>query len=276
MIGGGLRTAFETTAPQKGELLSVVRQNGSNNLIVYFNSYGVENRPGKQPGRPFGTKFQNYRKVIRYDAHAIWFVEEKGSWYLEHQDRILDILMRYIVEHDIAAIKMIGSSAGGYAAIRMGLLLDQRLKHSGSDATVLSFAINPQTGFRPDLFARIERTTLESRWQGARLGQDPIVLAKDYIDAYAHMQIDLVELARNYQPRNVGIVLMYDNLNPIETTFCGDLADIDFILHFPVPLGLNHFDGATKILLNELWPVFDQALPFPKLDNADGELRALA
>lgn len=275
MTSGELGAIIEATAPEKGSLLSVVRQNRSRNLIVYFNSYGVENRPGTQPGRPFGTRFQNYRKVMRYDAHAVWFVEEKGSWYLEHQDRILDVLTSYIAEHDITAIKMIGSSAGGYAAIRIGLLLDQRLKHSGNDATILSFAINPQTGFRPDLFARIERATEESRWSGARLGQDPIVLAKDYIGAYAHMRIDLLELMRDYQARNMGVVLMYDSLNPIEATFCGDLAGTDFILHFPVPLGLNHLDGATKILLGELWQVFDQALPFPKLESIVGELRAL-
>jgi hypothetical protein len=269
------RLPSAATTPEKSALLAINRPSRSNSLIVYFNGYGKDNRPGAHPDKAFATKLQNFRGVTRYDAHAIWFVENGSSWYLEHEDEILTILKCYVVSQTITTVKFIGSSAGGYAAIRMGSRLDTWLKSRSDRVTVLSFAVNPQTGFRPALFSQIETAAAASRWTGACVGVDPIVMSQPYLDAYRDRQIELRDFLALHPPRDFGVALMYDSLNPIDTTFAQDLAHLDFVIRMPTPLRMGHVEGCAHILTHEIWKVFDKAFPIPLLPDAHTDLRAL-
>lgn len=257
----------------ENRLVSVARPARSTNLIVYFNGYG--NMAYSRAGVPFATKFEGYAKVATFDAHAIWFVEEKPSWYLDHQSTILDILGRYVVENDIKAIKFIGSSAGAYAAIRCGLLMDKIFSGQGRDVVILSFCVNPQTGFRPALLNKLKAAIVEARWPINDFGTDPILLPQFRAEALQHMTVELADLAADYKPTNFAVVLFNDELNPIERTFCDDIKHWEFVLHLPQRLRMGHGAGCITILREYFWPAFDAALPFTVAETTCAELISL-
>lgn len=128
----------------------------------------------------------------------------------------------------VTTVKFFGSSAGGYASPGIGLIVDQELSKYGSEATIFSFAINPQTGFRPELIERIRTSVSEAGWNPAHLGRDPVLLAKPFTSAFSHLKVDFVEFARDQVARNFGAVILSDILNPIEKGFCEDVKGLEF------------------------------------------------
>jgi hypothetical protein len=194
---------------------------------------------------------------------------------MDHEKEILAILKCYLVSHGITTVKIIGSSAGGYAAIRIGSRLDSWLKSRSDRVTVLSFAINPQTGFRPSLVRQINDAVASSGWTGPRLGVDPIMMSQTCLDNHRDRQIELRDFLASEQPRDFGVALMYDNLNPIDATFAQDLAHLNYVVRMPTPLRMGHVEGCAHILTHDLWKVFDKAVPIPLLADAHRDLRAL-
>lgn len=262
-------------APQKHRLLCVARTSDSPNLIVCINNY--DDKAFGRPDLPFATKLGAFRRLSTYDAHCLWFAEEASSWYLEHQQQMLDILIAYIVENRIRSVKLLGSSAGGYAALRTGLLIDRLIAGRALDVVVLSFAINPQTGFRPELIARIRQAVSEEKWNMQDVGRNPVLLTDDYRHHYRHLAIDVVDLAAIAPPTNFAAIVLSDQLNPIEKTFSADLAALEFVLQLPQDIGMNHAAGCTRILQSDqFWETFNTAVPYDLVEPTDQDLRLLS
>jgi hypothetical protein len=259
--------ANNPVAPAKGRLLSVVRPSRSTNLIVCFNGYG--NKAYSKPGVPFDTNLDGYTVIPQYHAHVIWFVEEKTSWYLEHEDEILERLIKYVVENGITHVKLLGCSAGAYASLRFGILLDKRLAMIGNNAMLVSFAVNPQTGFRPELLAKVKQSMAAHNWNPNAYGTDPVLLPQAYYDAYAHRKIDISQLLALHRPRNLAAVVMHDAGNPIEMVFSGDIFTANYVLNFPQRFGLDHGSGCARLWREFLWEPFDKVAPFGKAMSSE-------
>lgn len=257
-----------------GRLLGVARPAETPHLVVMFNGYG--NRAFAAPDLPFETHLEGLGKLSEMDAHAIWYVEDNTSWLLEHQEAILDTLTAYIVEHRIDQVKLIGASAGGYAALRIGLLLDQRLAQLEQSVAVISFPINPQTGFRPQLIKAVSDEILLSRWRKGRLGSNPILLPAPYYHAYCDQLIEISELYATLTPVNYGAAVFFDRINPIERVFSGDLTPAEIFVPMPQNLNLDHAGGCAAIWQgNAFWETFDSVLPFATIVPREIELQRL-
>ncbi|MBM7048554.1 MULTISPECIES: hypothetical protein [Rhizobium] len=262
--------------PIEPNLLAVVRPSASRNLIVTFNGYGYGTAPFTRPDLPFETALAAYKKLPRYDAHLIWFAEIQRTWYLGDQEDIVRKITNYILDHQIEQVKLLGGSAGGYAAFRTGLLVDEALKKSQCNTALLSFSFNPQTGFRPELIERV-RTAVSGTRFSSDFGTNPILLSNSNYERYKHQKIDFSEFVSEYKPRNFAAVILSDLLNPIEKSFCDDVPSVDYIMLFPHYLGLGHAEGGEKIYHEgRLFSFFDEAMPFPRLEKENAtELRLL-
>lgn len=240
-----------------------------------MNNY--DDKAFRKPELPFATRLGAFRRLSTYDAHCLWFAEESSSWYLEHQEQMLDILIAYIVEHRIQSVKLLGSSAGGYAALRIGLLIDRRIADQKLDVVVLSFAINPQTGFRPELIAKVRQAVAEKKWDMQDVGRNPVLLTDNYHHHYRHLAIDVVDLAGLAPPANFGAVVLSDHLNPIEKTFSEDLSALEFVLQLPQTMGMAHAAGCIRIFQSEqFWETFNMVVPYDLIEPFEQELRQLS
>lgn len=255
---------------EDSRVVAVCRPSKTKNLIVYFN--GINGKAYGRPEKPFSTNFESYTTVIQYDAHAIWIAEETPTWYLGRQAIILSILKTYILDNGISAVKLVGSSAGGYAAIRYGMLLDKSLRQAGFDAIILSYGINPQTGFRPQLLRKIKRAIAVQGWDSGAFGTDPLFLPPALYERFQPLVVDLSELLRGYEPANFGIVLVNDDSNPIERVFCADIANLGYVVHLKHHFKLGHGEGCKTIKLGPFWPLFDIASPFGVVKTAQPDL----
>lgn len=258
--------------PAKGRLLSVVRPSRSTNLIVCFNDYG--NKAYSKPGARFATELDGDAVLSEFHSHVIWFAEENTSWYLEHEDEILERLEAYILENGITHTKIVGASAGGFAAVRLGVLLDKKLATIGNNAMIVCFAVNPQTGFRPELMDKVKQSIAENDWNPDAFGTDPILLPQAYYNAYAQRKIDISSLLAQHNPRNFAAVIMHDDLNPIAKVFSDDIFSANYVLNFPQSFGLEYGSGCTRLWREFLWEPFDKVTPFGKSLPTD-EIRLL-
>lgn len=250
----------------RGRLLAVAakRKSAPDRLVVFFNGYG--NRAGTKPGQPFDTRLECFAAVSRYDAHALWFAEEEETWYLEHEERILMSIIRFVIENRIATIKLVGASAGGYAAIRIGLLLDQRLAACGWNAVTLAFAVNPQTGFSEDIYRKARHALMAARWNPDLVGMDPSLMSSALRRHYHDRVPELAQFGEGYRPTNFAIVILNDDGNPLERVFAEELLSWDFVLQMPQNFGLGHRPGCVRLIKEHLWQAFDVALPFGTTD----------
>lgn len=259
--------------PGLGRLVSTVRPAHEKSLIIYFNGYG--NMAFKSPDLPHQTRFEALSRLTTYNAHVIWMVEERETWYLAHQHEMLAILLRYIVSNRIERIKVAGSSAGGYAALRIGLLLDRCLAAMNYQAVIVSFAVNPQTGFSDELLLKIRMAMREASWNPRALGRDPILLHPSLRTRFSNLNIDLAELAREAKPHNFAAVLFNDSTNPIEATFSAEITTWTHLAHLPKPMALGHGQGCVQIYKEHFWTSFDAVLPLPLAETPRRELQRL-
>jgi hypothetical protein len=251
------------------QLLAVVRPSYSTNLIVCFNA--SDKKAYARPDLPFGTSLSGRANFAQQHAHVMWFAEGGATWYLAHQDAIVRTIHEYITEHGIRRVKLFGGSAGGYAAIRMGLLVDQRLSASDDNVMLLSYSINPQTGFRPDLIRRVRQAVQDHRWNFDDIGKNPVLLSEADYHRYDHMKIDLRDLTADLKPRNFAAVVLSDLSNPIERAFCEDIASREYILIQPHHFGLGHAQGSARIWKEgSFWPAFESVYPFGTVDPVSG------
>jgi hypothetical protein len=259
-----------------GRLVTVLRPSTARNLIVCFNGYS--SMAHARPELPFETALAGYNWLHKFDANILWVAEEKTTWYLEHEEAVVSRIVGLVEARDISCVKFVGSSSGGYASIRAGLMLDKRLAERGLSASVFSFSMNPQTGFRPELIAMVEQSMLKARWDPELLGIDPILLPATYNQAYRHKLVDISQIIPIYKPRNFATILMHDSISPIEQVFSGDILAADWVLNFPQPLGVTHAAGCTRLWTEFLWETFDRVVPFGDMANdaAAEDLRLLA
>jgi pimeloyl-ACP methyl ester carboxylesterase len=222
-----------------GRLVAGWRPCNSGTLIVWFNVYS--HKAHANPELPLGTRFDAFSRLLPHAAHLAWMVEEQEGWYIAHQDRIVEQLAAFVKTHGIKVVKLAGNSAGGYAAMRTGLLLDQRLAGS---AAVVAFAVNPQTGFSHRLIGSVHEEIREAGWDPRLMGQNPILPPPSLIRHFAPP--DLAEQARRAALINFAVVLMNDEGNPIERAFSRDILDWPFLSHAPQHWGLNHGEGCEE------------------------------
>lgn len=266
----------QTAQAFDGRLVTVLRPSDSHNLIVCFNGYS--RMAHARPDLPFETALMGLNWLNVFDANILWVAEEKPTWYLQHEETVISRIIDIMLERDIREIKFIGSSAGAYASIRAGLLLDKALVERGISASIFAFAMNPQTGFRTELIERAVTTSIRAGWNPRLLGVDPILLADVYRDAYQHKLPDISDIVQVYKPKNFATILMYDSLNPIEQVFSGDILSAEWLIAFPKPLGVPHGSGCTQFWTEYLWDTFDRVAPFGKLsaEPTDDDLRLVA
>ncbi|MCM2401123.1 hypothetical protein NBH20_08145 [Rhizobium sp. S153] len=259
-----------------GRLVTVLRPSDTRNLIVCFNGYSL--RAHARPDLPFETALAAYNWLHVFNANLVWAAEENTTWYLQHEETVISRLLKLIEERGISSVKFVGSSGGGYASIRAGLLLDKCLAERGLSTSIFSFAINPQTGFRPELIEQAREAVFRAGWPPRLLGSDPILLPDVYHKAHMHKLPDIRQIIPIYKPKNFAAILMYDSLNPIEQVFSGDILSAEWVLGFPQPLGLPHGVGCTRFWTEFLWEKFDRVAPFGKMssDTLPEELRLLA
>lgn len=256
--------------PASNQLQTVVRSSDSANLVVCFNGCGY--KAYSRPDLSFGSNLTGRATFLKQDAHIIWFAESVGSWYLAHQESIVRTLVEYIIDNGITRVKLFGGSAGGYAAIRMGLLIDQRLSSVQNDVMLLSFSMNPQTGFRPALIQQIRQAVQDRGWNSDDVGKNPLLLSEEDYHFFSDLKVDLSELMEDLRPRNFAGVVLSDVLNPIEQTFCNDIASRDFLLIHPFHFGMPHAEGASRIYKEGgFWSIFDSIHPFGTVDPASAE-----
>lgn len=266
----------QTTQAFDGRLVTVLRPSDAPHLIVCFNGYS--RMAHARPDLPFETALMGLNWLTVFDANILWVAEEKPTWYLQHEETVISRITDIMLERGIRTVKLIGSSAGAYAAIRAGLLLDKAMVERGISASIFSFPMNPQTGFRPELIERAAAASIRAGWNPRLLGVDPILLADVYRDAYHYKLPDISDIIRVYKPKNFATILMYDSLNPIEQVFSGDILSAEWLIAFPKPLGIPHGSGCTQFWTEHLWEAFDQVAPFGKkaAEPTDDDLRLVA
>lgn len=256
-----------------GRLVAAARPADSTTLIVYFNVY--LNKANGRPDLPLGTRFDALRAFLPCQAHLVWFAEETETWYLAHQARVLDILANYVAAHGIETVKLVGGSAGGYAAIRFGLLLDRWLAANGQDVAVVAFATNPQTGFSIRLLGEVRAEMAAAGWDAGLLGANPIVLSPILRQAFGPLQTDLRVLGEEAPARNFAVALISDAGNPIERAFTRDILHWPHVHHAPEWLGIGHGEGAEKLYNEAFWPLFDAVFPVARTERFSAELVSL-
>jgi hypothetical protein len=242
-------------------------------LIVYFNVY--LNRANGRPDLPLGTRFDALRAFLPCAAHLVWFAEEAETWYLAHQARVLDILANYVAANGIETVKLVGGSAGGYAAIRFGMLLDRRMADEGRNVAVVAFATNPQTGFSIRLLGEVRAELAAAGWDAGLLGKNPIVLSPILRQAFGPLQTDLRVLGEEAAAANFAVAVISDEGNPIERAFTRDILHWPHVHHAPEWLGIGHGEGAEKLYNEAFWPVFDAVYPVERMARFSGELVSL-
>lgn len=202
-----------------------------------------------------------------YNASFIWFAEDSFLWYLRHERQMLELLQRFCVERSqvrsIRKVVFIGSSAGGYSAIRLGVAFraQQLLRHSqDSFETTRIFSINAQTGFQGGINKELIKISSSQQSQEfSAFGQDPI-----YLDVFdlgcadarvkhllpCHRLLPDINLKPFIEKTLVAhtspniISLHYDQLNPIEAYYSRQLLDLECVLPMPAMLGFRHSIGA--------------------------------
>jgi acetyl esterase len=244
----------QNLAAPLGRLVSACRPHVSSTLIVWFNVYS--HKAHANPELPHQTRFDAMSRILPYAAHAAWMVEEQETWYIAHQDAIVDRIETYVREKGISVVKLAGNSAGGYAAIRTALMLDQRL---GGAAAIVAFAVKPQTGVSHRLMGSVYAEMREAGWDPRLLGENPILPPPPLIRRYA--PLDLAEQANLAAPHNLAVVLMNDEGNPIERAFSRDILDWPFLYHAPQHWGLGHGEGCEEFFKGPFWEAFDAVYP---------------
>lgn len=262
----------------------IEHRHGCGHLLCAFNSYDA-------PARGAETRLQNARWLNGYGLSTMWFAEadaDAGSrtWFTGFDRQIQQWLRHAVRFQGIGRVTLVGSSLGGYAAIRHALLLADE---PGLEAAT-AFAVNPQTGFGDALMHELRSAMRRVGWREADLGGHPILPRRHDLCAAPDSvpESDLLALAQALSsPGKAAAELFYDAGNPIEAGFSGRLAPVPgFTLH-PFELGLPHGEGAKHILLSArmrarmdehlgLWPEGRGARPVLALTQAQEQALAQA
>lgn len=232
----------------ENRIVAVARKRKSAELLVSFNSYS--SMAFCYPDQPYATKLENFASFCALDANVIWFVEEFYSWYTLHEKTVLDVLLDFVAENGIRRVRLTGMSAGGFAAVRFGAILNRMLDQRGLKGVQIdAFGINAQTGFRQELLDRIAQTIAREGWTLTSLGENPPLLEAHQFraDKVHHPECDLQFVVRAHGFGQYRAFLFYDRLNPIDRVFAEDLAAFPQVALMSLGLATDHGSGCTHL-----------------------------
>ena len=164
---------------------------------------------------------------------------------------------------EITHINIVGMSSGGYAAIQLARMLSSNIKNKHK--SLITFAINPQTGFSNKLTQKIN-SAIEKHPNAEILpfGQDPIYLESMQLpdshlevnsNIYRGINLDIKDAFDKFDEVKVIEPIIYyhfDMLNTIEHIYASELKDVKCIKLKPAKLGLRHSIGVHAMGLNFL------------------------
>lgn len=227
-------------------VLVVAKRGVGKSLCVVFNDY--KHKAFVAADKPFCTYLQGIGMFSRFSVPVIWFAENTFSWYTLYEDQTLAFLKQIITENGFESVTLLGSSCGGYAALRHALRLsaDETLQ-----ATFNTVVLNPQTGFSRRLLRSV-RAAREARGREfEELGINPIVLNPLCYDPQTTgvNEIDVSDLAARLGDKaRCGMnCIFYDSLNPMEVVFAEDCANVPNVVMQPVELKVDHAEGVVTM-----------------------------
>jgi len=230
-------------ASVRGMTLVLLRDVPSDKLLVVFNSYAA--LAFGDLDKSFSTHLQGYGFFCTMQASVLWIAEARASWYTENDAALLSKISALVAQKGIKTVAMFGMSSGGYAAIRFAHLLSHQPLPSVH--TITCVAINPVTGFRPDLLDVVKEGVDECGWDAAPRS---VVLECDAFASTlcAPEELDLrVQFSINPATSDrVMHHIFYNEQNSFDRTFADDLVD-DRVRKWPFKIGASHHDGCLAI-----------------------------
>jgi hypothetical protein len=221
-------------------------QSGSSALLVYFNGYGNQAK-GVQ------TRLDSFATLSLHGTSTLWFAEAGDlSWYTAFDERIQETIRFAARAAGIRRLLLLGSSAGGYAAIRHAALIHDVDAELDS---VCAVAVNPQSGFSAARLNTIRARMAEMRWPAADLGLNPILprTGRIHPDHGAVVSDDLCQLLARPRQRAdaTEFHVYYDAGNPIDSGFAEPLGGALGVHLHPAMVGKSHRDSCGAVLTSE-------------------------
>lgn len=200
---------------------------GVKKLIIQFNSAGTPfNQNDLQ--REFNTLINSVgQDIVRVSQSSPPF------WYINFTQPLTKILGGFISNYE--QIFILGSSAGGYAA----LLLGEILSSLHSDKQFMTFSINAKTSFDEKHMLFLEKS------------YDKQYFSLDIMDsnrlAYADCATTDISQYLKVKKTNVSHQVFYDIKNPVEKYHYNLISDFTRVHLHAFELGFNHGDGCVYI-----------------------------
>lgn len=220
-------------------------------LVIVINSYLEPSR--LQLSDIFSTRLEYFNHIRRKDCNALWIAESKRNWYLAHEHKVMNLINNMVLTDQPSEIILVGMSAGGYLGGRLAYFLSLR-----GSCRVTAYAINPQTGFRPKLIEKINKTVETMPRFKDQLGRNPIILNVDLnrSETFSLITKSNPGVATDWNeffssdhahPQNLLISYHFDRANPIEAQFAEDVGKFSFVRLMPLDLGIQHAAGCTHL-----------------------------